>query len=66
MNMEVALALLACSPPLTAVIMKVVPRRGGDFVSTREFDRFCNKVVGELQAVRMELETLRMFIKSRS
>ena len=64
-SMEIALTLLAFSPPAAALIFKFVPRRGGDFVSAREFDAFCADVRGELRSIRSGLEMLQIMIRSK-
>ena len=63
MPIEIALALLAFSAPITAGIVMV--RRGNGHVTKREFDNFCRELGDRLSRIESSLHNLELLVRSR-
>ena len=72
MTIELSLALLAASAPLTAVLIKFLPTKNGKHVTIREYDKdtagLGNKLVGidgRLDALDTRMRDLTTAVESR-
>jgi hypothetical protein len=66
--MEIAIAMLSGSIPLTAAIIKLVPKRdggNGKHVSTREYDAFKYDLGDRLERIENGIDDLSSFVRSR-
>lgn len=69
MTMEIAIALLAFSAPITAGIIVFRPEKkeqpNGKYVTTREYDAFKSDLSARLDALEKELHDMNNFVRSR-
>lgn len=62
-TLETALSLLAFSAPITAGIVKLVPRRNGNHITVREYDTFKFELGDRLNKIEAKIDSLCALVK---
>lgn len=55
MTIQIGLALIAASAPLTAIILVYMPKKNGKYVTTREYDLHRTDLLVKLGGINGEL-----------